>query len=212
MVIAIVGYSYSGKYQVAKDITYHSDGAFHRLKFLTTRPSPVSHRHIGITEESRKNIKDQDIFHRVISECGHEYLTLKSQLKERGDVLFVVDDPRAFAGLEELGVPYAIVFVDCPRYVLLKHAEEENDVLRQVKCRMGVVGGRMSELKKSENYNLYLDMSKITPTMRSEVISTFVKRVKEWEQNRLWSETHMPFISEGESDVETAVLCKVSRG
>lgn len=206
MIIAIVGYSYSGKGQIARDLVYHTDGKFHRLKPYTTRKGGVYQRSCYMQKDERDKLPDDSIYNVTFDDFGNEYFIKKSQLVSEGDKIYVVDDPDALLGLEGLGVPYVIVYVNCPRNEIIAKAEAEHEILKAVKSRYGVVHDRMEAFRCSENYNLYIDTARISPSDRTEAIMSFVVEMNKWVAKGATG--HMPFISGAKSRAESVVICK----
>ena len=79
-------------------------------------------------------------------------------------------------------------------------------MIKAVKARYGVVHDRMEAFRFSENYNLYVDTARLSPSDRTEVIMAFVAEMNKWIAKGAVG--HMPFISESKSKAESVVISK----
>ena len=192
MIIAIVGRSHSDKYKVARDLRYHSKGRFTRIKSYTTNADKKYNTHYYMSFKDFDKLSDFDILHQVLNAQGNEFFFLKRQFDISRDVMYVIDDPVGLEKLDELHIPYAVVFVDCAEGTIMARAEEYSDNPGDVAARLDETRERMLDFDASGKYSLYLDTSKLSPTSRTLACSVFMSQVKKWLEIRQPSEMCMP--------------------
>lgn len=195
MIYAIVGRAYSGKAEVAKQISKFFDGRVRRLPNFTTKPVTVNQRHVHVSAEWRSQVRDKDIFYSVTNACGEEFLYLRSQFTKDKDVSYVVDDPTGLENLDSLCIPYAVIYVHCADKEVMRRARTRRDNLVSVTQRAGEVSVDLEEFRKSGRYSMYLDTSRLTMEMQNSAIKLFCIASRAWASNHSKNSKHMMNVS-----------------
>lgn len=196
MILVLVGRPYSDKYKVSRDLIYHSKSRFSRIKSYTTNSAKRYNTHYYMSREALAKRDESEILYRVTNDFGNDFFFLKEQFSETRDVIMVIDDPAGLAKLEELGIPYAVVFVDCAEGTALYRAEEYSDDMPSVLSRMDVIHDRLLAFDMSGEYSLYLNTTQLAPTSRTLACSVFISQVRKWLATRSPDELKMPTLKD----------------
>lgn len=194
VVIAVVGKTHGNKKKIVQYLEKYSNGQFKRLVPYTTRKDKCSKPHTYMSEGDFSRLQPDEIFHCVEPGNGYKYFVLTSQLKEDRGIIYVVDDPKGVAKLDSLGVPYAIVYVGCSKSDIEGRALIEDDV-SATKARLNVTGNRLRAFKKSGNYSMYINTSKLATKYQKFAVGMFIDKVLSWLETRKEDELCMPLVA-----------------
>lgn len=166
MVILIVGKTCSGKDTVARRI--EEKYGFHRIISYTTRPMRLDDvqgvSHHFLTQAEREKFDDSDIFSPTFID-GWEYFILKSQLTD-GDCVYIVD-PKGVDDVQALGVPFHVIYVDCPENLILERAHARGTQRDVAESRLWSERERFEAFKNSGRYTGYLNNIKTIDVLES---------------------------------------------
>lgn len=195
MVIAIIGRSYSGKRKLATYLRNASHGRFRPFKQFTTREDYNHVKHMYMPKEARAKLEPSRIFYSSYSDDGNEYFSLTTQFLHGGSLVYVMDDPLAIARIDELGLPYAVIYVDCNTAAIYRKVRSFTELFRAVLSRFSKVRGRLRRMERSGEYNLYINTSVASHLDQETAIREFYRRLCDWEKGRCKSELHPKMLS-----------------
>lgn len=190
MIVAIIGRSYSGKRKLATYLRNSSHGRFRLFKQFTTREDYNQTRHMYMPKEARDRLEPSRIFYSSCSSEGNEYFSLTTQFLNGGDLIYVMDDPMSIARIDELGLPYAVVYVDCNTAVIYRKVRSVMELFHAVLSRFTKVRGRLRRMERLGKYNLYINTSVATQSNQETMMDIFFQNLIEWEKTRSEGELH----------------------
>lgn len=190
MIVAIIGRSYSGKRRLVTYLRNASHGRFRPFKQFTTREDFHESRHMYMPKTARDKLEPSRIFYSSFSDKGDEYFSLTTQFINGGNLVYVMDDPLAIARIDELGLPYAVIYVDCSTSVIYKKVRSVSELFHAVLTRFTKVRGRLRRMERSGEYNLYINTSVASQFNQETMIEIFYRNLCEWEAKRDEHELH----------------------
>ena len=190
MIVAIIGRSYSGKRKLVTYLRNASHGRFRPFKQFTTREDYNKNRHLYMPKEARDKLEPSRIFYSSFSEEGNEYFSLTTQFQNGGDLIYVMDDPLAIARIDELGLPYAVVYVDCNTAAIYRKIRSFKELFHAVLSRFSKTRGRLRRMERSGEYHLYINTSVASQFNQETMMDIFYRNLCEWEKNRDEHELH----------------------
>ena len=194
MIIALVGPTYGGKARFARYLKGFSKKPFERLLSYTTNAGETQKEHIRMERAQYEELIPEEIFFREPSLDGEEYLYLKSQFYVDRDIIYAVDDPAGVEHLEDFGVPYVVVYVDCERETSMKRAEIMTRDLAAFEARLNLLAGRMKEFEDSGNYSWYLNTTNLSKASFTIAANWLLQTIDGWMKVRPVNELCMPVL------------------
>ena len=198
MIYALVGRSYSGKEAIARYIRKYYSGTVRRFVKYTTNMGAGHKRFSHMPIAQYRALNPEEIFY-TTEAGGHMIFAKKSQFTADRDVTYIVDDPMGIDKIDELGIPYVIIYVTSPRDVLLERAVAACTSIQEVKSRYLFTDARMINFKRGGSYNFYVDTSIVSEKTIRTMLDFFLAGVDAWKESHL-SALHPPFICEAFGD------------
>lgn len=195
MIIALVGHEYAGKTRFAQYLKGLSKRNFERLLPYSTAAEGSGAAHIVMQESEREAVRPDEIFYTETDTDGSECLYLKSQFQADKDIIYVVNSPAGLEHLEDFGIPFVVVYVDCTREVMNKRAEFV-DVDKQVlEKRAADIAESMKAFEDSGEYSWYINTANMSKASFALSASYFLQVFKGWMDTRKPDEVRMPVLS-----------------
>lgn len=184
MIIVLVGRTHSNKAWVANALIKASEGKFEKVTVYTTKPGLDGHT--CVSQEQYKHYSDRgDIFYSTTDSEHNKFFVLRSELSSGRDLIYCIDEPGAVDYMDDLGVPYCIVFVDSSTDAILSRSSEARDNTRLTKLRLEKTATRTKQFDKSAEYTMYVNTS--LPNSESgikQASSELVALIEEWMNER----------------------------
>lgn len=191
MVIVLVGNTHSGKTVVADAIIKASNGRFSKATVYTTKPGVDGH--ICVSEEQYKEyVAQNDVFYGTNDSEHNKFFTLTSELNSGRDLIYCIDEPQAVEYMDDLHVPYCVVFVNSSMDAILSRSVDARDNTRLTKLRLEKVATRMKQFDKSAEYAMYINTS--LPDSESGIkhaSAELVELIDDWLKERDLSDNFM---------------------
>lgn len=194
MIFVVVGRSYSGKDAIASYIRKYYKGRVRKFKNYTTNMSGNKRTHSLMSLKQFEALPKDEIFYETEA-LGHIIFSKMSQFRPYRSVTYTIDDPLGLSRIDELGIPYVVIYATCDIEELKSRAVSDNCGIDGVLSRYAVTKDRMAEFEKSGRYNLYLDTSVVKWDNIEILLDLLLAGVDSWTEEREL-ELHAPFICE----------------
>lgn len=191
MVIVLVGNTHSGKSGVADTIIKASNGHFSKATVYTTKPGLDGY--VCVSEEQyREYGKQNDVFYETTDSEHNKFFTLTTEMCSGRDLIYCIDEPDAIEYVDDLHLPYCVVFVNSSMAAILMRSADDRDNTRLTKMRLEKVATRMKQFDKSAKYTLYINTS--LPDSESGIkhaSAELVELIDDWLKERGLSDNFM---------------------